>query len=200
VPWERDVGAYDERASRYEEGWQAGMHRQIVARTIGVALRLQPTPRRVLDIGCGTGLLLREIARQIPGGAELVGIDPAPRMVEVARSSNASEADPEFLDGSVEELPFEDRHFDLVVSTTSFDHWEDQQRGLKECARVLSASGHFVCVDQFSYLLWPTMLHGRRGKARTKPRAERLLRAAGLRNVDWHDIYAVIIKGFSATL
>jgi ubiquinone/menaquinone biosynthesis C-methylase UbiE len=176
------------------------MHREIVSRTISVALRLQPAPRRVLDIGCGTGVLLRQIAGQVPGAAELVGIDAAPQMVEVARSSNENDGDPQFLEGSVEELPFDDRHFDLVVSTTSFDHWEDQQRGLNECARVLSTSGKLVCVDQFSYLLWPTMLVGRRGKARTKPRAERLLRVTGLRNVEWHDIYAAIIKGFSATL
>jgi SAM-dependent methyltransferase len=55
--------------------------------------------------------------------------------------------------------------FDLVVSTTSFDHWADQQAGLAECARVLAPGGCLVLADLFSALLLPTLLAGRRGKA-----------------------------------
>ena len=43
--------------------------------------------------------------------------------------------------GVAEDLPYPDSSFDLVVSTTSFDHWKDQEAGLAECARVLTPTG-----------------------------------------------------------
>ena len=89
--------------------------------------------------------------------------------------------------------------FDLIVSTTSFDHWSDQQRGLSECRRVLSAAGHLVLVDQFSNWLRPTLVGSRRARARTPKRAEGLLVAAGFGAPVWHDVYAVIIKAVTAT-
>ena len=66
-----------------------------------------------------------------------------------------------------------------MVSTTSFDHWSDQRAGLAECVRVMRPGGWLVLVDQFSYLLAPSLLAGRRGKARTKRRANRLLGPVG---------------------
>ena len=51
------------------------------------------------------------------------------------------------------------------MSTTSFDHWSDQQAGLRECARVLVPGGRLMLVDLFSLWLAPTLTGGRRGKA-----------------------------------
>ena len=89
-----------------------------------------------------------------------------------------------------EELPFPDRAFDLVVSTTSFDHWADQRAGLGECARVLTPGGWLVLTDLFSSLLLPTLVGGRRRKARTRRRADRLLAAAGFQTPRWHAVEA----------
>jgi hypothetical protein len=71
---------------------------------------------------------------------------------------------------------------DGVRSTTSFDHWIDRATGIRECARALAPGGTLVPTDQFSNLLWPTMLGRLRGKARTRSRAARLITAAGLRD------------------
>jgi len=199
MPWNRDVGAFDARADTYDQGWQATMHREIVRKAVDLAVCVHPDPVDVLDVGCGTGFLLRELATRSSGRPRLSGIDAAPRMIATA-SAQAADAglDISYELGSVERLPFDDGRFDLVVSTTSFDHWEDQQKGLTECSRVLHPGGHLVCVDQFSNLMWPTLLTSRRGKARTKRRAERILRSAGFGRVTWHEIYALIIKGFVA--
>jgi len=102
------------------------------------------------------------------------------------------------LDWVAEQLPHPNEAFDIVVSTTSFDHWSDQAAGLAECARVMRPGGCLVLVDQFSGWLVPTLLV-RRGKARTKRRATGLLEAAGFRSPEWHDLYAVIIRGVTAT-
>jgi SAM-dependent methyltransferase len=114
-------------------------------------------------------------------------------MVDVATSMRN---DPRlrFSAGVAEDLPFPEASFDLVVSTTSFDHWEDQRRGLTECARVLSPGGHLVLTDLFSLWLVPTLLVGHRGHARTKHLAGDLLKASGFHNVSWRRLYALILS------
>src|SRR6185312_11163509 len=98
-----------------------------------------------------------------------------------------------FSGGVAENLPYPDESFDLVVSTTSFDHWEDQSVGLGECARVLASSGQLILTDLFFPLLIPTLLVGRRDRARTNHRAQTLLKAAGFRIMAWHSLYMLII-------
>lgn len=196
---DRDVAAFEQRAPQYDQGWRGRLHHDIADRTAALALSTGDAPRRVLDLGCGTGYLLRRLARELPQAMEMAGIDPAPAMVDVALAASAGEARIRLSSGVAEDLPFADGHFDLVVSTTSFDHWVDQQAGLRECARVLVPGGRLVLVDQFSNWLVPTLLFSRRGKARTPQRADRLLTAAGFKSLVWHDLYALIIKAVTAT-
>lgn len=198
MPAHRDLAAFDERATSYENGWLGRLHHEIADHTADLALAQVAAPERILDVGCGTGYLLRLLASRCPGAVELAGVDPAPAMVTVAQES-ADDDRLRFSAGVAEHLPDPDGVFDLVVSTTSFDHWTDQRSGLAECARVMRPGGHLVLVDQFSGWLAPTLLLGRRGKARTKPRAASLLAAAGFRSPEWHDLYAVVIKAVTAT-
>ncbi len=76
------------------------------------------------------------LANRCPDADELAGIDPAPSMIKVATASSGGDR-LSFSVGVAEQLPYPDGPFDLVVSSTSFDHWSDQQVGLRECARVL---------------------------------------------------------------
>jgi ubiquinone/menaquinone biosynthesis C-methylase UbiE len=193
MPRDRDIAAFDARASGYEAGWRGRMHYQIADRTADLAVTLMPAPRRLLDIGCGTGYLLRQLALRCPRAMELVGIDPAPAMIRTAQAA-ATDSRLRLLPGRAEELPFPAGTFDLVVSSTSFDHWSDQQAGLAQCARVLVPGGWLVLSDVFSAWLRPTLIGRRAHKARTTPRATGLLTAAGFEEVRWHDIYAVVIR------
>jgi len=194
---DRDIAAFDARAHGYEGGWLGRLHHQVADRTADLALTAAPDPRRVLDVGCGTGYLLRQLADRCPDAAELTGVDPAPAMIAAARAAAAGDRR-QWLEGTAEELPFPDGTFDLVVSTTSFDHWADQRAGLGECARVLAPGGWLVLTDLFSSLLLPTLVGGRRGKARTRRRADRLLTAAGFRTARWHGVEAGIIRAVAA--
>jgi len=194
---DRDIAAFDARAGGYETGRRGRMHHQIADRTADLALTLAPAPRRVLDVGCGTGYLLRQLAARCPQAVELVGIDPAPSMITAARAA-ATDDRLQLLGGHAEELPFATGTFNLVVSSTSFDHWSDQQAGLAQCARVLAPGGCLVLTDLFSAWLLPTLIGGRRHKARTSRRATRLLQAAGFEEIQWHEIYDVIIRAAAA--
>jgi ubiquinone/menaquinone biosynthesis C-methylase UbiE len=195
---DRDVQAFHDRSSGYESGYLGQMHADIVTRAADLALAYCSSPDRVLDVGCGTGLLLRELASRLPGATALTGIDAAAGMIEQARA-RAVDARLSFVQGTAERLPFPERAFDLVVSTTSFDHWTDQPAGLVECHRVLVPGGLFVLADMCSTWLLPTLVGSRRDRARTPLRATRLLARAGFRSVTWHRLYAVIIKAVTAT-
>jgi ubiquinone/menaquinone biosynthesis C-methylase UbiE len=197
MPHDRDVQAFDERAASYESGRHGQLHKEISDRVVELALSRVPAPRRVLDVGCGTGYGLRQLAARLPRTSEFLGVDAAPKMIEAARSASADER-LHFACGKAERLPADESAYDLVVSTTSFDHWTDQAAGVRECARALAPGGTLVLTDLFSNLLWPTLLGSRGGKARTRSRATRLVTAAGLRDPQWHPCYAVIIQSVTA--
>jgi ubiquinone/menaquinone biosynthesis C-methylase UbiE len=193
VPPYRDVAAFDDRARSYDEGWRGRLHHAISNRTAALAAATVAAPQRVLDVGCGTGYLIRVLAGHYPRAQELAGIDAASNMIQAANSLTDDER-LTFVTGVAEQLPYADASMDLVVSSTSFDHWSDQGAGLAECARVLRPGGHLVLVDQFSQWLIPTLAVSRRGKARTRRRATALLLGAGFDRPDWHHLYAVIIN------
>ena len=101
------------------------------------------SPTDILDIGCGTGRLLRRMRARWPA-AHLLGVDLAEGMVTRAR---------EYTPGATiylapaEHLPLENDSVDLVTSTTSFHHWSDHAQGIREAVRVLRRGGLFVLGD-----------------------------------------------------
>jgi ubiquinone/menaquinone biosynthesis C-methylase UbiE len=198
MPPYRDLAAFNDRAPEYDRGWRGRLHHEIADRTVSLAVATSASPGRVLDVGCGTGYLLRTLAGRYPDAQRLCGIDAAPQMIAAASAFDSDDR-MAFTVGVAEELGYADDTFDLIVSTTSFDHWDDQLVGLVECARVLRPGGHLVLVDQFSRWLLPTVATSRRGKARTKGRATNLVLRAGLESPRWHRLYALIINGVTAT-
>ena len=197
MPPYRDVAEFNDRAASYDLGWRGRLHHEIANRTADLAVATVAAPHRVLDLGCGTGYLLRVLADGYPDAEQFVGIDAAPEMVRTAGATSADDR-LRFAVGVAEHIRYPNETFDLIVSTTSFDHWSDQQAGLSECARVLRRGGQLVLVDQFSWWLAPTLLTSRRGKARTRRRATRLLLHAGFRSPRWHRLQAVIINAVTA--
>jgi ubiquinone/menaquinone biosynthesis C-methylase UbiE len=131
----RIAPVYDEKHGRSCEP----AHRFVVDWAAGAGLQ----PRTVLDIGCGTGRLLKEVHGRWPG-SRLWGVDPAEGMIEQARRQIPHAT---LSVGRAEALPLEDSSIDLVVSTTSFGHWADQAAGLREVARVLRPGGSCLIAE-----------------------------------------------------
>jgi ubiquinone/menaquinone biosynthesis C-methylase UbiE len=173
----RDVQHFEHWSHTYERSWlQDRLFARVHAAVLDIASTLPP-PGDVLDVGCGTGRLLRAAATRWPA-ARLIGVDPAEGMVAVARQLTPGAT---LARGLAEALPLPDASVDLALSTLSFHHWHDQAAGVREIARVLRPRGHFILAD-FTLpraLGWAT----RHGGGLPRPARARLFAAAGLRVV-----------------
>ncbi|HEY6540567.1 MAG TPA: class I SAM-dependent methyltransferase [Ktedonobacteraceae bacterium] len=142
----KDIERFDQWASTYENSrLQRVFFDQIHQTTLALATGIVHHPTSVLDVGCGTGKLVRR-ARVFWPEAQFTGVDPANGMIEVAKrlTPNAT-----FFTGMAEALPLQDASVDLALSTTSFHHWQDQAAGIREIARILRPGGYFILVDAF---------------------------------------------------
>jgi ubiquinone/menaquinone biosynthesis C-methylase UbiE len=105
---------------------------------------------RVLDAGCGTGHTALALAAR---GASVVAVDLTAAMLEQGRrlAHERGLTGIEFRLGDVEQLPFADGEFDLVVSRYSAHHWPHPQQALAEFRRVLRPGGRLLLADIVSF-------------------------------------------------
>ena len=106
-----------------------------------------PKDARVLEIGCGPGVLLGLFAQAVPEG-RVVGIDPSATMLRQARRRNEQairDGRIELLRGEAEAMPVGDEGFDVVVTLNSMQLWHDLRAGVRECRRALRSPGK-LCV------------------------------------------------------
>jgi ubiquinone/menaquinone biosynthesis C-methylase UbiE len=104
----------------------------------------------VLDVGCGTGTLALIAQEHVGATGRVAGIDPGPRQIARACAKAARRrVSVDFRVGVIEQLPFPDRSFDVVLSTLMMHHLPDdlKRRGLTEIARVLKPGGRLLIVD-----------------------------------------------------
>jgi SAM-dependent methyltransferase len=92
----------------------------------------------VVDIACGTGALAVAVAENVAPNGRAVGIDVNEGMLDIARSKSVSV---EWINAPAEVLPFNDEHFDCVVSQFGLMYFENQQSAIREMMRVLQQSG-----------------------------------------------------------
>ena len=102
--------------------------------------------RSVLDVGCGGGAALNELAERFPE-AKLTGCDVSPLAIVTATALNETHVKSgrmAFHLCGVPDLPFADGAFDTVFSVESLYFWPDQVAGLREIRRVLAPGGYFM--------------------------------------------------------
>lgn len=127
--------------------WDAGDYEHTAAQLHPAAEVLVDTARpqrgeRVIDVGCGTGNASLLAARR---GARVLGVDPAPRLLQVARERAAAEGiEASFEAGDAAALPAGDGEAELLLSVFGLTYAPDPETAAAELARVCSASGRVV--------------------------------------------------------
>jgi len=131
---------YDAFASSYDHGRDRGYHR-LIDQQASALVRRFAEGRSVLEVGCGTGLILQQVAKF---AKEARGVDLSPNMLEQAcsRGLQVAQAD-------CRELPFPAAHFDVVYSFKVLAHVREYKKALDEMTRVLKPGGKMI-IDSYN--------------------------------------------------
>ena len=141
-----DIERFDEWSTTYDRGpgkyFFGRVHRPVVDAVCSGGV----TPRRVVDLGCGTGRLLEALLPRLTE-AELIGVDPAEGMIAVARTRFATEPRIRLEVAPADRMPLDDGSADVVTTTLSFHHWDHQDAALREVVRTLAPGGRLLLAD-----------------------------------------------------
>lgn len=193
---------FDNWSASYEQSftWRhffAPVHDILQAHVLGV----QGT--HILDIGCGTGDMLRRFSGE--NAARLVGVDESDGMLAKARELSAGYNKITYLAGSAESLAFADAEFDVVTSCVAFHHFPDPGGAVTEMYRVLRPGGRlFICDLTQEGLLGHLMLYFGKGKADehyfTETTMKALLMEKGFREIASERVFtfppSMLVFGF----
>jgi demethylmenaquinone methyltransferase/2-methoxy-6-polyprenyl-1,4-benzoquinol methylase len=115
-----------------------------------VQLAKVQTGNRALDLCCGTGDIALALAKR---GAETIGLDFSDKMLEVAEARRQKEnrksqiANPKFLQGDAQQLPFPENSFDIVTVGYGLRNLASWEKGLEEMLRVAKPGGRMIILE-----------------------------------------------------
>jgi ubiquinone/menaquinone biosynthesis C-methylase UbiE len=110
---------------------------------------IQSKPRRILDLGCGTGSTTLMLKRAFPN-AEVIGVDLSPYMLVVAEhKAQQAGLEMQWRHGNAEQTGFPDASFDLLTASLLFHETPATVSGaiLRECFRLLTIGGEVIILD-----------------------------------------------------
>lgn len=180
---------FDRLAHKYDQSWDGKYCQQMYA---SILEKIRPFPfLSVLDIGCGWGSMLAIIKEEYPHIAA-AGLDLSEKMVDQAQMLLG--ADVVLRTGDVEDIPWPDDSFDLLLCNSSFHHYPDPQKSLQEMQRVLKPQGRLLIGEPWwsrnirkiinFYLQTPFNLSGD-VYIYSRQEMEELLAGANFRPLDW---------------
>lgn len=105
---------------------------------------------RVLDAGCGTGVVARAMAKRVQPSGFVTGCDSSPALLDIAREHARQENVDKLIDfrvGDCRELPFEEGSFDAVLAATVLAHVPGVERAVREMVRVTHVGGRVGVFD-----------------------------------------------------
>lgn len=134
---------YDAWAHFYDIVWRRYADRTLDALLDRIDLNVGD---RILDVGCGTGILEEKLLRQ-DRDRIIVGVDASSRMLEHAHEKAGSAPNASFERADACDLPFPDASFDVVVSASTLHYFDNPTAALREMRRVLRRNGRLFVLD-----------------------------------------------------
>jgi len=131
---------YDEVAEIYDRRYDRNRGRSYYSHLSRHILEHLPKGKKLLDLGCGTGLFIQRYRKY---GGIAIGLDISPGMIQKARSRCNSG---QFAVGNAEILPFRDDSFDALSSLLAFSYLKEPESMLREAYRVLRPGGVIAVV------------------------------------------------------
>jgi ubiquinone/menaquinone biosynthesis C-methylase UbiE len=137
----------------YRDEWLEGIPEGVIDCFAGTGNPFSIAPlrpgERVVDLGCGAGIDSFIAARQIGETGAVIGIDMTPEMLDKARRAGqeTGQAQVEFRQGYLEELPVADDWADVVISNGVVNLCPDKMRAYHEIHRVLKPGGRMQIAD-----------------------------------------------------
>jgi SAM-dependent methyltransferase len=129
------------------------MTKALFKRLVALLNLQEGKPYNILDIGCGRGELLEEIALVVGAGSHLAGIDAMPAVIEAAQAKSPSIDYHSFR--FTDRLPFADAEFDIVLSVDMLECIVNKGTLLHEVARILKPHGQVI----FAHWDWDTQVY-----------------------------------------
>jgi ubiquinone/menaquinone biosynthesis C-methylase UbiE len=133
---------FDKRAVSYDEGLEGKLSKRFYNLLLNrLDLKQDET---VLDVGCGTGTILKRISERIHIYG--YGIDVEENMITQAKSKCP---DMNISISNCTQMPFEDGQFDIVTACMAYHHFDDKKGFAKEASRVLKNHGYLYITDPY---------------------------------------------------
>ena len=117
---------------------------------------------RVVDIGCGPGFHVAELAEMVGESGQIIGVDVSDAMLASAAKRTADRANVEFRSGDAVDLPVSDSSVDGAIAVQVYEYVHDVAAALTEVLRVLKPGGRLAIVDvDWSTVSWHSQNPGR---------------------------------------
>jgi ubiquinone/menaquinone biosynthesis C-methylase UbiE len=116
-------------------------------------VRRVPAGAHVLSVGCGPGVILRELCALDPS-IRATGLDISDDRLQEAKQKNRQNAQANFVRGDAQSMDFASNSFDLVYSRMLLEYLKDKEGALKEMVRVCKRGGAVLLQDLDGQLLW----------------------------------------------
>ena len=137
---ETDKGQIDQAAAEvYDESFVPALFQEWAAPLADAAM-IRPG-QRVIDVACGTGVLARELMERVGVKGTVVGLDPNPGMLAVARRKAPTI---EWREAPAESIPLGDGLFHAALSQFGLMFFDDRVKAIQEMMRVTKRRGHVV--------------------------------------------------------
>ena len=146
----KDAGAYDAWFSKAKNQYCLSLEINLMMRLLA-----PEKGRRILDIGCGTGISLEPL---LDKGLSLTGIDSSPYMLDLASKKLGSSVD--LHKGLGEDLPFDDNSFDAAFFFTSLEFMDRPAKAIEEACRVAKDRVVICALNRYAPLNMARRLKG----------------------------------------